>query len=62
MTMKALSNIFAIIAAAALIWVCGEPKALDAAWIAGELAGIAVLIVFGNLSVYFDTKSKTIKK
>ena len=58
--MKVLSNIFAIIAAAALIWVCGEPKALNAAWAVGEIIGIVVLFVAGRLSVYFDAKSKTV--
>ena len=58
--MKVLSNIFAIITVAALIWVCGEPKALDAGWVVGEIIGIAVLFGAGRLTVYFDTKSKTV--
>ena len=51
---NALGGLFTVISAAAIIWLCGEPAALDAKWLAGEIAGAALLIVAGILAVKFD--------
>lgn len=42
---KVLSSVLLTVALLALLWCCGEPAdgQLDAAWIAGEIAGFAVI-------------------
>lgn len=48
-------NLFKLIFAAALIWVCSEPETLDAGWLAGELIGLAVMVVSGRLALRHDS-------